>query len=86
MNDKERLVKIIEVILTNLLTYLVLAQTGLTWLVTSDILSGYPQVLGYVIVVLNVLGVVTIFIRRVTPVEESERGLLPVEGGEYDNS
>jgi len=71
----------IRVILTNLLTWLIGIQTVLAWLVANNTLDflPWPEVSQYVLIALSWVTAATIFIRRVTPVDKQERGLLPVE-------
>jgi len=77
-------VKRLEVIATNLLTYLIMFQTTLTVLLTSGWLDTFPEAVRYVTMVLTGIGVVIVFIRRVTPVKEEAKGLLPPEGKPND--
>lgn len=67
----------IRVVLTNLLTLLLAATAGLTWLIASGTLEVFgPEVLEYATVALAVIGAAVTFIRRVTPVAPDDRGLL----------
>jgi hypothetical protein len=66
----------IAVVLKNLLTYLVLAQTALTWAVTSGYLSDFPDYLQIATVAVGLVGAVITFVRRVTPVPVEEHGLI----------
>jgi len=66
-----------RVILTNLLTYLILAQTALTWVIANGLLEAWPEYAQYAVTGVTWLGAVILFIRRVTPVEKHERGILP---------
>ncbi len=71
----QELPKRIKVVLTNLLTYLLLAQTMLTIVVAQGELFD-SEVVQYATLGLSLVGAVIVFIRRVTPVESEERGLL----------
>lgn len=67
----------IRVVLTNLLTYLMIAQTAVAWLIANGTFDSIPEVGEYLVVAATLLAAVITFIRRVTPVEKAERGLLP---------
>ena len=67
----------IRVILSNMLTYLMLAQTAITWVIANGTFDGIPEIGGYLVIALTWLSAIITFIRRVTPVVEEERGLLP---------
>jgi len=69
----------LAVLLSNMLTYLILAQTGLTWVIANDVLDFAPQYTEWAVVSLSGVSAVIIFIRRVTPVEKGERGLLSTD-------
>lgn len=70
--------KRIRVVAGNLLPYLLLLQTGLTMLVASGELDSiFPEAIQYVGIVLTALGFAISFIRRVSPVAVSDRGILP---------
>jgi magnesium-transporting ATPase (P-type) len=66
-----------KVVLTNLLTWLTLLQTVLTFLVASGHLDSFPELLRYVLLAITGITMAITFIRRVTPVEPDGRGLLP---------
>jgi len=69
----------LAVLLSNMLTYLILAQTGLTWVIANDVLDFAPQYTEWAVVSLSGVSAVIIFIRRVAPVEKGERGLLSTD-------
>lgn len=69
----------VRVILANLLTYLVLAQTILTFVVAEGVFDMWPDIAQYALLAATWIGAVIVFIRRVTPVEPKERGILPVD-------
>jgi hypothetical protein len=64
----------LRVILTNLLTWLVAAQTVVALIVAQG--NSIPIIGQYGTVVLTGLASVILFVRRVTPVDASERGLI----------
>lgn len=65
-----------KVVAGNLLTWLMAAQVALTFLIASNTLGDWPDVLQYATLALAVISGAITFIRRVTPVPEQERGLL----------
>jgi len=65
----------IRVVLTNLLTYLIAAQTVVTLVVAQSDELDLPYVGEYGTLVLTGLASVILFVRRVTPVSKEERGL-----------
>lgn len=70
--------KSVRVVAGNLLPYLLLLQTGLTYLVASGELNDiFPEYAQYGVSVLTAIGFAISFIRRVTPVQKDERGILP---------
>lgn len=75
----DKFLKRAKVVARNLLTYLVLAQTLLTFLLAEGLLDQWPDAVTYITIALTWIGAVVVFIRRVTPVEKDQRGLLPVE-------
>lgn len=84
--NQEEMIKKITVILKSVLTWLVAIQTALTWIIASGTLDGTPVVIEWGLVILGIIGVAVTFIRRVTAVDVSERGILPVKGGKYDKT
>lgn len=66
----------IRVILTNLLTYLVAAQTVVALVVAQGDELDLPYVGEYGALVLTGLASIILFVRRVTPVASDERGLI----------
>jgi len=73
----DQIIARIQVVAGNVLTWLVAIQAGVTWLLASGALDGLPRAVEATTVVLTGLAVAIFFIRRVTPVEPSERGILP---------
>ena len=69
----------IRVVLTNLCTWLIAFQSALTWAAANNALDFLPweDETQVALVLLSWVSAAIIFIRRVTPVEEDERGLLP---------
>ena len=65
----------IRVVLTNLLTYLIAAQTVVTLVVAQSDELDLPYVGEYGTLALTGLASVILFVRRVTPVSKEERGL-----------
>jgi hypothetical protein len=72
----EELPRRIRVLLTNLLTYLVAAQTVVALVVAQGDALDLPYVGEYGTVALTGLASVILFVRRVTPVAAEERGLI----------
>ena len=68
-----------KVVLRNGLLYLMAVQMMLTYLVSQGAFDMWPQVLNYVLLALTGITSVITFIRRVTPVDPDERGLLPIQ-------
>lgn len=75
-----------KVVLTALPTYLALATLVLT-VAADELVPLLPdnvaaQVAGYIVVALGIIAAVVRTISRLTPVPESQRGLLPAPTGE----
>ncbi len=64
----------IRVVATNVLTVLIAAQTAVTVIVTE--LDDVPVVVEYGTVTVSGLAAAIAFIRRVSPVESAEHGLI----------
>lgn len=72
------------VVASSAVTWIALAVAGLHFLLTQDVIAETPDLADWITQAASLLGGVLLVIRRVTPVEPEERGLLPVEGGAYD--
>lgn len=73
----KKAIKMVRVVATNMLTWLMLLQTILTAAIASGQLDAFPEVLRYCVLALGIVGGAIAFIRRVTPVPTDQRGLLP---------